>query len=311
MAPQKQMNATELAECVRASGRPAVLSEGGNHVWIPGVRGELQRLPMEATATPAPETIREVLGQKGIWIASYMQTPDADRPANCFDYVCTDPEYDISKLDKNRRRDVRRGLRRFSVRRCTWDELAENGYQAYADTESRHEHGKPNPQDLHTMAEQDGACPLIEIWGAWQNNKLAAWIRVIKADEWAFITSAYSANWALSDCPNNAITYEATRLLLCEDGQKQVSYGISSIQSTPNILSLHRFKIRMGFEPRPMHRTFVLHPLLRPLFQWQACSRLWDLASRLRPGSAAISKAAGLARLLSNRVSSPLSWTQE
>jgi len=300
----------EFVGCLRGLGQPAVLDPNGAEAWVPGTRAELVRVPIERTAPASPEILRTVLGQRGIWVASYMQAADPEHPANCFDYVCTDRRYDVEKLEKYGRRDIRRGLRCFSVRRCTWDELLEHGYEGYADTDERHGHGRPSRQDFEAFVVLHRPCRFYEVWGAWRDDALHAWTKATKVDNWVFITTACSRNEYLRDCPNNALAYEATRTFLVEEKRRLVSFGISSVQATSNIVSLHKFKVRMGFQPVPFVRTFVPRRLLRPLLKPRLASWFWDKVVAARPASETLAKVAGLSRLVSGRERSPLAWTE-
>jgi len=299
------------AEFFASTGQPALLDECDSAIWVPGVRGELQRMPSVATNAPAEGIIRRVLAQRGVWIASCIREEAPTRPANCFDYLRFGPDYELETLEKNARRDIRRGLRCFEIRRVDWDELLRTGFDAYRDTEGRHGHVPPQPDELRELADLNRGCPCVELWGAIDRQGLAAWIRVLKADDWAFITSACSRLDVLRDCPNNALVFEATRTFLVDQKLRSVSYGISSLQATDNIASLHRFKLRMGFSPVRRYRHFIVHPVLRPLLSTAPASWLWDRLVRLRPSSVTLSKVAGLSRLLSSREKNPLKWAQE
>jgi hypothetical protein len=72
-----------------------------------------------------------------------------------------------------------------------------------------------------------------------------------------------------------------------------VSAGLSSIQEVSGAQGLHFFKKKVGFECWPVHRGAVFHPLLAPLANIATLQALRVLR-RLRPGSPAIRKAAGL-----------------
>jgi len=301
----------DFVECLRSQGQPAVLDPGGAEAWVPGANLELLRMPVERTVPPTPQVLRHILSQRGIWVASFLQPPAPEHPANCYDYLCADPNYDVEKLDKNGRRDIRRGQRSFAVRPCTWDELLAHGYEAYADTDERHGHGRPSRQEFESLVAAHRPCHVYDLWGAWRDDTLHAWIKSTKVDDWVFITNASSRNEYLRDCPNNALVYEATRHYLVEERHRLVSFGISSIQATSNIVSLHKFKIRMGFQPVPLCRTFVPHPLLRPLLRPRLSSWFWDKVAALRPSSETFAKVAGMSRLLSGREQDPLAWSRD
>lgn len=294
----------------QAAGRHAVLTAGGTQAWIGGVGGELLRLPMECTDPPDANVVRNLLRLRKIWMVSYLLPPDEAHPANCFDYVCRTSDYVIDGLSSHARRDIRRGLRSFTVRLCRWDELADRGHPAAVDTAARHGYVEPASDKTRRFVAQREGSPLFEIWGAWEGDDLAAWMSVAKVDDWAVIDLCRSRTDALRNCPNNALLYAATRRLMVEEKRTYVSYGLSSLQVDVNELSMHKYKVRMEYEALPMRRTFVLHPLLRPLLASPLASRAWQRLAKARPQFSALRKAAGLARLLSGEETSPLAWAE-
>jgi len=237
----------EFVAYLEALGRPCALTAGGTQAWVPGVPGELQRFPLECTKQVDRAVLRDLLKRRGIWLASYLLEGGAGAAPNCFDYVCRDSSYVIDRLAKNARRDIRRGLRTFAVRLCTWDELARAGFPAWADTARRHGYSTPAPGDFQRDVRRWRQSPCYEVWGAWQGETLSAWMSVIKIDDWAMIDIARSCTAALNWCPNNALLYQASRRLLVEEKRSYVTYGMSSIQVNVNELSMHKYKIRMGY----------------------------------------------------------------
>ncbi len=211
------------------------------------------------------------------------------RPRVCSTLNCNSA---LDCLTKNARRDIRRGLRGFTVRLCTWDELAEYGFQAHADTTARHGYGKANPNWLAAMGKRNRETPFNEIWGARDDqSKLAEWMTFIKIDDWALVDIARSCTDALKGCPNNAICYEATRRMIVEQGRKYVSYGLSSIQVDVNEKSMHKYKIRMGYEPIEMCRVFQANQPLKMILKSSTMSWAWEKAAKMLPSSAAPARA--------------------
>jgi hypothetical protein len=97
----------------------------------------------------------------------------------------------------------------------------------------------------------------------------------------------------LSYRPNDTLIYTALYRYLVERRYRVISYGLSSIQAVSNTAGLHRFKTKVGFEARPVHRAFVVHPPLRPLANRFA---LWGLNTvlRFRPTDRRLKKAGGV-----------------
>ena len=302
---------SEFVEYQRSLGRGAALSRDGKYAWVPGVKGELQRFPLECNEPVGTADIREVLALPKIRMVSYLVDGDQAHPPNCFDYVCRRPDYSLDSLSKNARRDIRRGLRSFVVRLCTWDELAAKGFVAHAETAERHGYAAAEPRWLEEMVARQRDTPFHEIWGAWQGADLAAWMTIIKIDDWALVDIARSCTGALKGCPNNAILYEASRHLLAGENRKYVTYGLSSIQVDVNERSMHRYKTRMGYEPLPVRRVFESRGPLRLILKSTLLSWIWEKSAKALPRSAALKKLAGMSRILSGREKAPLDWAEK
>ncbi len=299
---------SDLVAHYQRLGSSAELTAGGTQSWVPGVRGEMQRFPLECTSEVDTAVSRTLLKKRGIWLVSYLLEGSGAVTPNCFDYVCTDSEYDIGKLGKNARRDIRRGLRRFLVRLCTTEELIEKGLPAHADTMERHGYTEPPADFVERLGERYRDTPFYEIWGAWQGERLCAWMTIIKIDDWAMIDIVRSCTDVLGDCPNNAVLYTATRRLLVAEKRRYVTYGLSSLQVNVNELSMHKYKIRMGYQAVPMHRKFVLHPFPKMILTTRPASWMVEALAGRVPRIAGLRKIAGLSRLLSGREKSPLAW---
>lgn len=294
---------------LRATHQPCLLSQKGSQGWIPHLRGELTRMPMLGVDPPSEEEIRRALGGRGIWIVSYLRVLDEQHLANCFAYVCRERSYNMQTLHQTARNKVRRGLRSFTLRVCTPQEFAEQGFAAEIETAQRHGHSPPRPQAVRQFAESRQS-PFHDIWGAWDGQNLAAWLSVLKIDDWAFIEAGGSRTEWLRLAPNNALRYIVARYYLGVENRSYVQSGVSSVQGAPNLRSLHDFKVKMGFQAVPLCRVFVPHPLLCPLLGLTVCSRLWDLLAGWRRESMILAKVAGLSRLLSGREEDPLAWSR-
>lgn len=300
-----------LVEYWKSLGHEAVISADAKQAFIPGVRGEQQRFPLACVDAPPQELLKSVLSQNGVRLATYLVEPGEQHIANCFDYVCANPQYCIDSLDKNGRRDVRRGLRTFRVRLCTWDELAEKGFDAVADTTARHGYVSADRSWLDDLIARQRGTPFYEIWGAWDGPKLAAWMTLIKIDDWAIVDIARSCTDALKGCPNNAICYAATSRLLTVEKRKFVTYGLSSIQVDVDERAMHHYKLRMGYQGLPRCRVFAAKGALGMMLRSKAFSSLCEKLAKRRPHSATLKKLAGMSRLTSGREANPLAWAQE
>lgn len=290
-------------------GLPCALTAGATQGWIPGVRGELQRFPNECTGPVDSATRRRLLRRRGIWIVSCLVEPDRTHPPNCFNYVCRNREYDLSKLRKQVRKTIRRGMRQLDIRLCTWDEIAEHGRPAYDDTLERHGFARSAGDGVKRASTSKRDLRFHEAWGAWHHRDLVAWLTLGKIDNWAFFINTCSCSHALRLGANSALRHVVTHHVLVEENREWISSGVSSIYAGTQ-WGIHRYKVRSGYQAIPRHRQFFLHPLVRPFIEPAACSwAIEKLASGL-PHMENLRKLSGLSRLLSGREKDPLAWAQ-
>jgi hypothetical protein len=295
----------EYGRYLRSRGKVAVATAGGRQLWVPGARGELVRLPSTTTDAVAPEDLRRLLATRGTWIVTRVAEPGPGREANCYFYLCRDAAYDLGRLRKNARRVIKRGQRHFVVRPCTWDEMARCGRAAAVDTGARHGQQPSSEAAFREFVElrRDGG--FHEAWGAWAGDQLAAWLTVLRIDDWAMFDAAESRTEFLPMAPNNVLRFQALRTLLVDERRSVVTTGLSSADATVDTRSMHQYFTRLGFEAVPRCREFLLHPLLRPAFGLPLVSLAWDRVAAAWPRVAVLQKAAGLARHLAKRARLP------
>lgn len=291
----------ELVRHLASAGEPCALGDGGRQAWIESPRHVLFRLPVERLEAVEPGEAAGLLRRRGVRIVNWLRPAAAPAEANCHDYVCRDAGYDLSRLGPNPRRDVRRGLRSFAVRLCTWEEWAEQGLAAHAETERRHGNPEPGPGDFRRLAGRWRGTPFLEIWGAWRDGGLAAWMTVLKVEDWALVDLVRSRSAALRLCPNNAVLFAVTWSVLRAERRRLLSYGTSSLQVGADEESLHRYKVGMGFEALPVTRVFACRPAVRLLLESPVLARILGHLAAALPRSPSVRKLAGVARLLSGR----------
>lgn len=292
-----------LAQLVRhleTVREPTSLSAGGTEAWIQSPAGVLLRFPPACTEPVGADVVEGLLALRGAWLLNYLRAPSEQLPPDSYHFVCSDPGYGYHSLNASARRNVRRGLLRHDVRPCTWQEWAESGYPAYAETERRHGH-KPTMTAFRRMVQRWKGQPFHEVWGAWRGGELAAWMSILKLEDWAKIDVVRSRTDAHSDRPTNALLFLVTWTMLVVERRRYVSFGTSPVQEGVNEQSLREFKRRMGYEAVPVRRVFIAQPLLRPVLQSRGAALLWRILARTFPGSELVRKAAGLSRVLSER----------
>jgi hypothetical protein len=232
--------------------------------WIRYESWASMRIPSFATGQPSPAALREVLWRRRALVATYLLEPDLDHPSNATLYVCTDREYSVEKLPKDRRQNIRRGSRELRIEPVTTDCLLAHGFQAFSDTRGRVGLTDGTLEVFSRRFEARGRCLGHVFLGAWHNEDLVAFLSITAADDWAEIEGGFSSTATRALRPNDTLVAAALTEYLVVKRCRLVSYGLSSIQAVNNDAGLHEFKTKLGFEAKPVHRAFATHPLLRP-----------------------------------------------
>ncbi len=282
---------TDYATDLAKSGVRILPGEPGTY-WAGYETGALMRIPTFHMAPPAPNEVRAVLWHGRVAIASYLLEPDERHPANTWLYLCTDHSYALEKLTPAMRRNVRRGLKELMIAPLTSEQLLVHGTQAFCDTRRRVGLSDGTPEEFRQRFTAHARLPEHVYLGAWRDNQLAAFLSIIEVDDWVEFEGCFSMDALRQYRPNDTLIYSALSHYLVERKYRLVSYGLSSIQAESNTAGLHRFKMKVGFEARPVHRAFVAHPLLRP-FVNQLTLWIVDSALRFRSGDRRLKKAGG------------------
>jgi hypothetical protein len=261
--------------------------------WTRYLYGSVMRKPAFHVGPPAPGELREVLWRWRAAVASYLLEPDERHPANAWLYLCTDHDYALEKLAYTMRKNVRRGFKELMVAPLTSEQLLAHGTQAFCDTRSRLGLNDGTPEVFRRLFTAQVNWPEIIFLGAWKDNQLAAFLSIIEVEDWTELHQIFSMDAMLQYRPNDALMYRALSHYLVERKCRLVSSGVSSIQVESNTAGLHRFKTKVGFKARPVHRAFVAHPLLRPFVNRVT---LWGVntALRFRPGDRRLQEAGGV-----------------
>jgi len=250
------------------------------------------RVPAFHTAPVSQHDARQVLRQGRAGLISFLLEPDGEHPPNAWLYDCRDRSYALDKLSKEARRDARRAQRSLRIEPLDWMTLLENGLVAYSDTRARVGLSDGSITHFRKRFEAFSSYPGHYAVGAWKGETLAAFMTLIVIDDWVVIEGSFSASAERDQCPNNGLADYVLNHFLVKQGFETVSYGASSIQETGQKTGLHSYKTRIGFEAKPVHRTFIVHPVLRPLANRIT---LWSMrtALRFKPGDRRLLKAIG------------------
>jgi len=282
----------------RARSGVRVLPGAPGIFWAGYQPWAMTRIPVFHLAPPSAQEVRRVLRRERAAIASYLLEPDEFHPANAWLYLCTDRAYALEKLSSEMRRNVRLGLKRLTISPLTTDQLLEHGAPAFCETRRRHGLKDGTPEEFRRDLTARSSLPELVYLGAWKEDQLAAYLSILQMGDWAEIAGS-SIDALHRHKPNDALVYSALSTCLVERGCRVVSYGLSSIQAESNIAGLHQFKLKVGFEARPVHRAFVFHPLVRPfanrltLWSVNRALRVWPGDPRLRTARGVLASTRG------------------
>jgi hypothetical protein len=298
------MSVISVAEYISALNKTGTRTIPGSErtFWISYERGAMVRMPTFSLDSPAPGEVKQVLWNGRVAVASYVLKPDRDHPPNAWLYTSGDSDYCVEKLSKPAQRCVRRALRSLQIAELELPTLLKHGFLAYQDTCTRIGLASDSLEQFQKGIAVFFQNPAHRVIGAWQGNTLVAFMMLVVVDDWLEIPASFSSVGHLDSRPNDGLVNFVLQHFLVERGYAVVSYGLSSIEEGADLAGLHAFKTKVGFEARPVHRVFVIHPLLRPFANRLA---LWGTRAALRmyPEGRLLRKARGvLANLLSRPI---------
>jgi hypothetical protein len=287
----------EYVDDLSACGVPVSPGSDGTY-WVASRHRVVRRLPTFCTATPDPAEVDRALSGTGALVASYLTEPDEQHAANASLYLCADQGYSLSMRASAMRRNVRRAMRELTIRPVSSTELLTHGTSAFYDTRRRAGLDDGTASGFRRYFRSVGGSDRAgrTYLGAWKDTELAAFVTVLHVDDWAEF-SCFSMDSMLRHRPNDALLYVALSHYLAERNCRVVSFGVSSIQTSSNAPGLHRFKSKVGFEPRLVHRAFVLHPSVRRFANratLNAALCAVNVALQVRPRDGVLKKVEGM-----------------
>lgn len=222
-----------------------------------------RNIPFHRPVTPSQEEIDEVLGFRGI-AARYSCPLEAGH--HSYYYTCEDKNYDLANLSANERSKIRRGLKRCEIRRIEFKELTKLGALELNRDTLRRQGRTPSRQDedyRRRFYEVAQDCPIAEVWCAFVDDQLSAYLVGFTIEDCAVIMHMRSNPDSLKAYPNNALVFSFTHEAISRPYIAEVSFGVESIKASLD--SLHHFKSTIGFKGKPIGQRIELHRFIRPL----------------------------------------------
>lgn len=295
----KKIGGVGLAEYIAAvvdMGATAVPGVNSTY-WVTSERYALEREPTLCLDVPSRDEVYDALRRTRSAVATYNRLADASHPQNAWLYLCQDQSYNLNKLESSVRRNIKRALHEFRFEFIDASTLLQAGAASFCETRSRAGLSDGTPDNFRNCCQSLLKNPAYRILGAWRESEngrraLAAYMTFCIVDDWVTL-KPYATTEYLGLRPNNGLFHFGMDYFLAQHRMKTICYGLSSIQEIGKGDTLHRFKLKIGFEAIPIHRTFIFHPFLRPLANRATLFGL-RLLVRVRPTNRKLRKAAGL-----------------
>jgi hypothetical protein len=275
-----------------------ILPGANRTFWAKGESFAMMRFPTFARMPPEQGEVLRTLWRGRVPVVTYLVDPNEGVPVNAYLYVCTDSGYNLAKLSKPARRDVRRANRMLEIGAVDYSTLLRSGLKPFCDTRTRL--GFSDGVEKHFRRVLEFArTPGREVIGAWLGDALIAFMAIVCVDDWVEIQGSFSDNAHRALCPNDGLIHFILERFLAKGGCRTVSYGLSSVQANNDKDGLHVYKLKVGFEAIPVHRAFVFHPLVRPFVNRVT---LWgaNKALQINSRSRHLRKAAGVIKQVLN-----------
>jgi hypothetical protein len=254
----------------------------------------LLSFPYYKLIDPLDDEIEELFTQYKLRAIRYPAPPNAFGFPSTVE-LNTNCEYDLDCLHSTARRQTRQGLENCVVKQIEFDFLAERGLALNIDTADRQKResllADADYWRRYYQAAKD--TPGFVAWGAMVGDELGSYLIGVTFDGWLNCLQSNSSSALLDKRPSNALLFEVTRRYLRDVPGTRICYGIGSLEHLPE---LDRFKVRMGWELKPIKQRIVLSKTMRRVFSL-AKEPLLKVLDKVSPRNYTYRKAAGMIRL--------------
>jgi hypothetical protein len=284
------MNAEIFAEWVRRQGH-RVFRTASSYWYEAGPR-VLQAFPYHWLISPSEKETRDLMTANGIISLRYSTFLNSSIGKISYHLILHDP-YGLTTLKAQALNSVKRGLRRFDVKKIPFEKLAKEGWILQQDTLARQ-----NRLRSMTQAEWELICrsaadlPGFEAWAALSDGELAAAVIVCQIDSTWCVPYFVSHRKFLNDHSNNALLYSLSCNLLARDSVEGIFFTVQSLDA---LSAVDDFTLQMGLIPKPVRQRVDFHPLLTT-FATPTTHRLFTSFLHRNNENLLIAKAEGMLR---------------
>ncbi len=223
-------------------------------IWLDGVPWHLYgRVLMPLTMPHVPlevdrTVLRRAMTEKKALLASWTSDWDSLADSEWWWVACDLPNYDVDLLASSAgRQSTRKGLRHCSVDRLELTEFCGLSYPLLRSAVERYGEPPPGETEWKTGIEQLARYPGAEFWGAFCDNRLAAYAICLVIDGAVDISSAKSDPELHKHEPNAALFYTLSKHYL-DGGMRYVTNGTRTLSHPTTI---NTFLEKLGYRKVP------------------------------------------------------------
>lgn len=254
------MDLPQLVQFYRERGFDCFETPAGYWMLMDGYRAV--NIPPHDPTHPTRQDIAQVF-QRGAWAIRFCTSGPWESLSE--EYVLTADPYDLSVCGQKARNQVRASMARCSFQQPTESDLLERGLDINRQT-VRRQHNKSaflvEPAKWRRYIRAALAMPDIYPYAAYVDDVMVAYLLLLVFGNRMIIDHPFMDRAASKHCPMNGLLFHAINDARAKAGPLPISYGFGSMW---NIESLNRFKVAMGFEPKPRVRITLFAPWIRPL----------------------------------------------
>jgi len=287
----EELGIENLAEWYRRQGLSVIRTKSS--YWCGLGPRVYQSFPFYNIIQPGESELKTLLVHRRAIALRYSTDMSSVRGIVSYHAICDDHEYDISKLSRQSRQNVAKGLEHCVVKRIPFERLGLEGWRLHNDTLERQER-----RDHLSNGAWEKKCraavglPGFEAWGAILDGELAALITLVQIGEWVVFLFQYSRTKHLHAKPNHALIYSLTKNIMNRHNVKSIFYTLQSLDAPA---SIDNFKFRMGYRPILVKQRVVFHPHVSPLVNKHTL-RIMQWGQRSYPASSRLAKTEGMIR---------------
>lgn len=230
--------------------------------WCEIQRGMLISIPYHHLIVPSLEELDDLLKRSGAWGLRFPTGMDYYGFLSKLE-ICQQFGYSLQSLKPKIRNQVRKGEKYCEIRPVSMNELKNEGLDLNLQTIRRQGRNDPKADRTywHRICEALGHTNGVNVIGSYFQGRLAAYMVVLETCSMAEIIMHNSETALLQYCPNNLLTYYATRLYLTErKNPLPVCYGLGSLEDNP---ALDHYKMGMGYIMQPIKQQLYFRKKVR------------------------------------------------